>query len=137
MSTQEYPLALPVGAVLAGQYTIDKVLGQGGFGITYKATDYNTKAKVAIKEFFPDSLAYRSVTTVVSHPGERTENFQFGKESFLQEAQTLSEFIGCENIVRIHSYFEENGTAYFVMDYVEGTSFDEYIKENGGKIRYH
>ena len=136
MSTQEYPLALPVGAVLAGQYTIDKVLGQGGFGITYKATDYNTKAKVAIKEFFPDSLAYRSVTTVVSHPGERTENFQFGKESFLQEAQTLSEFIGCENIVRIHSYFEENGTAYFVMDYVEGTSFDEYIKSKGGKIAY-
>ena len=137
MSAEErYPLALPVGTVLAGQYTIDKVLGQGGFGITYKATDYKTNEKVAIKEFFPDTLAYREMTTVISYPGERTENYQYGKESFLQEAQTLAEFIGCENIVRIHSYFEENGTAYFVMDYIEGKSFDVYLKEKGGKISF-
>lgn len=133
---EKFPLALPSGTVLAGQYTIDNVLGQGGFGITYKATDYKTKNKVAIKEFFPDTLAYRENTTVVSYPGERTENYQYGKEAFLQEAKTLAEFIGCENIVRIHSYFEENDTAYFVMDYVEGKGFDEYLKEHGGKIGF-
>ena len=130
---EKYPLALPEGTILAGQYTIEKVLGQGGFGITYRANDYKTDQKVAVKEFFPDTLAYREATTVISYPGERSENYEYGKESFLQEAQTLAAFIGNENIVRIHSYFEENGTAYFVMDYIEGKSFDEYIKEKGGK----
>lgn len=131
---ESFPLALPQGTVLAGQYTIEKVLGQGGFGITYRAIDYVTKQKVAVKEFFPDTLAYREMTTVISYPGERSENYAYGKENFLQEAQTLAEFIGNEGIVRIHSYFEENGTAYFVMDYIEGQSFDEYLKEKGGKI---
>lgn len=104
---EKYPLALPAGTVLAGQYTVNKVLGQGGFGITYQATDYKTGGKVAVKEFFPDTLAYREMTKVISYPGERTENYEYGKEGFLQEAKTLAEFIGCENIVRIHSYFEE------------------------------
>lgn len=131
---EKFPLALPEGTILAGQYMIEKVLGQGGFGITYRAIDHKTNQKVAVKEFFPDTLAYREMTTVISYPGERSESYVYGKESFLQEAQTLAEFIGNENIVRIHSYFEENGTAYFVMDYIEGKSFDEYIKEKGGKI---
>ena len=131
---EKFPLALPEGTILAGQYMIEKVLGQGGFGITYRAVDHKTGQKVAVKEFFPDTLAYREATTVISYPGERTENYEYGKESFLQEAQTLAEFIGNENIVRIHSYFEENGTAYFVMDYIEGTSFDAYLKEKGGRI---
>ena len=131
---EKFPLALPEGTILAGQYMIEKALGQGGFGITYRAVDHKTGQKVAVKEFFPDTLAYRETTTVISYPGERTENYEYGKESFLQEAQTLAEFIGNENIVRIHSYFEENGTAYFVMDYIEGKSFDEYLKEKGGRI---
>ena len=131
---EQFPLALPEGTILAGQYTIEKVLGQGGFGITYRAADHKTNQKVAVKEFFPDTLAYREATTVISYPGERSENYEYGKEGFLQEAKTLAEFIGNENIVRIHSYFEENGTAYFVMDYIEGESFDDYIKEKGGKV---
>ncbi len=131
---EKYPLALPTGTVLAGRYIIEKVLGQGGFGITYRAVDHKTNEKVAVKEFFPDTLAYREGTTVISYPGERSDNYEYGKEGFLQEAQTLAEFIGCENIVRIHTYFEENGTAYFAMDYIEGVSFDEYLKERGGKI---
>ncbi len=128
---EKFPLALPSGTVLAGQYTIDEVLGQGGFGITYKATDYKTKEKVAIKEFFPAVLAYREGTSVISYSGERTESYQYGKEAFLKEAQTLAKFIGCDSIVGIHNYFEENDTAYFVMDYVEGKSFEEYLKEKG------
>ena len=131
-----YPLALPEGAVLGGQYIIRKVLGQGGFGITYMAEDHKTGQKVAVKEFFPDTLASRTQNTVSSYPGERMDSFQYGKTCFLQEAETLAAFIGSENIVKIHSYFEENGTAYFVMDFVEGISFDEYIKQKGGKISY-
>ena len=78
---EKYPLALPEGTILAGQYTIEKVLGQGGFGITYKAKDYKTNQSVAVKEFFPDTLAYREMTTVISYPGERTDSFVYGKES--------------------------------------------------------
>ena len=132
--SDKYPMALAQGTVLAGQYIIERVLGQGGFGITYAATDHKTGNKVALKEFFPDTMATRQGTTVVSFTGERGESFAYGKDRFLDEAQTLAQFIGNENIVRIHTYFEENGTAYFVMDYVEGTSFDVYIREHGGKL---
>lgn len=132
----KYPLALPVGTVLAGQYIVDKVLGQGGFGITYAATDHKTGGKVAVKEFFPDTLATRTQTVVTAFSGERGESYSYGKTCFLQEAETLAKFIGNNNIVRIHSYFEENGTAYFVMDFVEGMSFDQYIKAKGGKVSY-
>ena len=132
---EKYPLALPEGTVLAGQFVITGVLGEGGFGITYEATDHKTGLKVAVKEFFPDTMATRTgQTTVMPFTGERGDSFQYGKACFLQEAETLAEFIGNENIVGIHSYFEENGTAYFVMDYVEGKSFDQYITENGGRI---
>ena len=131
---ENFPLALSTGTILAGQYIIQKVLGQGGFGITYLAEDHKTGQKVAVKEFFPDTLAYREGTTVISYPGDRTENYDYGKENFLQEAQTLAQFIGNDNIVRIHNYFEENGTAYFVMDYINGISFDHYLRQKGGKI---
>ncbi|MCM1104976.1 MAG: protein kinase [Clostridium sp.] len=134
---ETYPLALPGGTVLAGQYVIEQTLGQGGFGITYKATDHKTGMTVAVKEFFPDSMAARTTkTTVSAFAGERGESFAYGKSCFLQEAETLAQFIGNEGIVRVFSYFEENGTAYFVMEFVEGTSFDQYVKEHGGKIPY-
>ncbi|MBR1471396.1 MAG: protein kinase [Lachnospiraceae bacterium] len=132
----KYPLALPENTVLAGQYIIEKVLGQGGFGITYAAWDHKSDHRVAIKEFFPDSLATRQNLTVVPFTGEREESFNYGKECFLQEAETLARFIGNENIVRIYSYFEEYGTAFFVMEFIEGTSFDVYLKERGGRISF-
>ena len=131
---ESYPLALPVGSVLAGRYIIEKVLGQGGFGITYKAKDHVTGSFVAVKEFFPDTLAYRERSTVYSYSGERSENFEYGKSNFLDEAKTLAQFIGNDNIVRIYTYFEENGTAYFVMEYIEGVSFDAYLKQKGRRI---
>lgn len=133
---ENYPLALPQGTILAGQYIIDCVLGQGGFGITYRATDHRTGQKVAVKEFYPEALATRTRTMVTAFSGEKGENFAYGKSSFLQEAETLAEFIGNENIVKVHSYFEENGTAYFVMDFIEGISFDRYIREHGGRVSY-
>ncbi|MBQ9443763.1 MAG: hypothetical protein IJU43_05645, partial [Lachnospiraceae bacterium] len=130
---EEYPLALPLGTVLAGQYEINGILGQGGFGITYCAYDHRMGGRVAVKEFFPDSLAARTGGTSVSaFSGDRTENFEYGKSCFLKEAETLAQFIGNENIVRVISYFEENGTAYYVMEFIEGMDFDEYIKQRGG-----
>ncbi|MGN0498271.1 MAG: protein kinase [Acutalibacteraceae bacterium] len=131
----KYPLALPFGTVLGGKYILGKVLGQGGFGITYVAQNYQTKELVAVKEYFPDSLAMRTdERTVASYSGEREENFLYGKECFLDEAKTLAEFIGNPNIVCVYSYFEENNTAYFAMEYIRGISFQGYINQRGGKI---
>ena len=130
--TGKFPMALPPGTVLNGRYILGKVLGQGGFGITYIAQDHKTGSLVAVKEYFPDTMAARTDGHSVSaYTGQREENFLYGKECFLNEAKTLAEFIGNPNIVRVHSYFEENNTAYFVMDYVQGTSFQDYLKQHG------
>ncbi|MCQ2520897.1 MAG: serine/threonine protein kinase [Lachnospiraceae bacterium] len=133
---EKYPLALPINTVLAGKYVIDKVLGQGGFGITYKARNYITGEEVAIKEFFPDSLATRTGTTVTSFSGEKKDYFDYGKTCFIQEAETLAQFSDVSGVVNIQSFFEENDTAYFVMEFIEGTSFDAYLKQRGGIISY-
>ncbi|MGN0498272.1 MAG: leucine-rich repeat protein [Acutalibacteraceae bacterium] len=133
---EKYPLALPCGTVLGGKYILGKVLGQGGFGITYIAQDYQTKSIVAVKEYFPDTMATRTSTTVTAFTGQRNEGFQYGKSCFLDEAKTLAEFIGNPNIVRVYSYFEENNTAYFVMEYVDGISLKKYLDGNGGKISW-
>ena len=131
------PHALPAGAILNGRYIIGRILGQGGFGITYTARDHQTGELVAVKEFYPDSMVTRTdLTEVTPFLGERGENFAYGKETFLQEAETMAQFIGNPNIVRVYSYFEENGTAYFVMEYVDGVSYLDYLKQRGGKIEF-
>ncbi len=133
---EKYPLALQPGSILNGRYIVGHVIGQGGFGITYIAQDHRTKARVAVKEYLPTELAGRTSDglTVQVYSGNREENFAYGKEQFLAEAKTLAAFIGDEHIVRIHSYFEENGTAYFVMDYIDGPSLDKYMKQKGGRL---
>ena len=134
----KYPFALPCGSVLAGQYITGRVLGQGGFGITYLALDNKLDTRVAIKEFLPDSMAARAegAHQVTVYTGQRQENFQYGMERFLDEARVLAKFQSNPNIVGVRSYFEENGTAYFVMDYVEGESFKAYIQRQGGKVSW-
>lgn len=134
---EDHPLALLPGTVLAGRYIVGRVLGQGGFGITYVAKDHQSGERVALKEYFPDTVALRTDgNTVTTFSGEKRDYFDYGKECFLKEAQTLSQFIGNENICRIFSYFEENGTAYFAMEYLEGESLQSYLNKNGGKINY-
>ena len=131
----KYPLALPCGTILCGRYILGAVLGQGGFGITYIAQDYQTKSRVAVKEFFPDTMATRTNSqTVTAFSGQRAESFLYGKTCFLEEAETLAQFIGNPNIIRVYSYFEENATAYFVMEYVEGQSLQSYVRSRGGKL---
>ena len=134
---EKFPQALPQGSILYGRYIIGRVLGQGGFGITYLAQDYQTKELVAIKEFFPDTMATRTGGTAVTpFSGERGENFAYGRNTFLEEAKTMAEFLDNPNIVRVHSFFEENGTGYFVMEYLDGVSFQQYIKDHGGRISW-
>ena len=136
--SNQYPLALVPGRILAGRYILGRVLGQGGFGITYLAWDARDKVRVAIKEFFPDSLVMRQpdTTQVALLTADRQENFRFGKEQFLAEAKTLAQFVDNPNIVSVYSYFEENGTAYFAMEYVEGESLKSYLKEKEGRLSW-
>ncbi|MCR4805851.1 MAG: serine/threonine protein kinase, partial [Clostridia bacterium] len=131
-----YPFALKAGSILNGRYIVGRVLGQGGFGITYVAQDDKTKALVAIKEYYPSEFAARAYASCAVDPvsGDRRENFEFGRQKFLDEAKTLAAFLGDEHIVRIHNYFEENGTAYFAMEYVDGQPLDKYMKTHGGRL---
>ena len=113
-------------------YTIDRVLGQGGFGITYLAHDRNLDRAIAIKEYLPTSFAYRHKdSSVKPMTGDHRENFAWGLGSFLNEAQTLARF-NHPNIVRVHSVFEENNTAYMVMEYEHGQSLAECYKASKG-----
>jgi|GEM_PF-1684945 len=110
-------------------YTIDRVLGQGGFGITYLAHDRNLDRAVAIKEYLPTTFAYRHEDySVKPITGDHRENFVWGLGSFLKEAQTLARF-SHPNVVRVHSVFEQNNTAYMVMEYEHGDNLATLYKQ--------
>ncbi|MCH5187697.1 MAG: protein kinase [Oscillospiraceae bacterium] len=132
----KYPMALPGGTILAGQYIVGRVLGQGGFGITYVAQDRRSKNKVAIKEYFPDSTAGRSAGTlkVTAYNGNRQMDYEYGLEGFINEAKVLAALKKVPNIVDIYNCFKENGTAYFSMEYIEGISLKERLREVGGRM---
>ena len=122
---------LPNGQVLS-DYRIEGTLGQGGFGITYLATDTNLGRKVAIKEYFPREYATRDGTLTIRAAGndEDRETFKWGLTRFLEEARILARFEH-PNIVAVRRFFEANGTAYLVMDYCDGEPLDEIIKRDG------
>lgn len=115
------PIALAVGHRLL-EYRIDKVLGQGGFGITYLASDVNLNAKVAIKEYLPEQIARREEDTTVSPRSANDEDvYSKGLENYLVEARTLATFRH-PHIVRVARFFEANNTAYMVLEYERGES---------------
>ena len=131
------PHQLPVGYVLHGQYRIGRVLGQGGFGITYLGWDDFLEIPVAIKEFFPNAMVNRecSLTTKVHCYTEQvTPQYVMSKERFLREAKALARFEDEPAIVRIRNFFQENDTAYIVMEYIRGTNLAAYVKIRGGKL---
>ena len=110
-------------------YEIESILGQGGFGITYLATDKNLQRKVAIKEYLPVDFAQRGENDWVAATTEENKPiYQWGLERFIDEARTLSKFEH-SNIVKVHAVFEENGTGYMVMSYEHGKSLQEILKE--------
>ena len=124
-------LALPVGYRIH-EYRIDNVLGQGGFGITYMATDVNLNARVAVKEYLPEQFAYRATTKSVSaRAADDLDFYQHGLESFLVEARTLATFKH-PNIVRVARFFEANNTAYMVLEYEKGKSLRSWWQANSG-----
>ncbi len=113
------------------EYRIDKVLGGGGFGITYLAQDVNLQLPVAIKEYFPSSLAVRAEDRSVHVRSEDgAAQFQWGLERFVDEARALASFRH-PNIVRVLRYFKEHGTAYIVMEYESGDPLKHWLKKQG------
>jgi serine/threonine protein kinase len=126
-------LVLPHHTLLQGQYRIGRVLGKpGGFGITYLALDTRLETCVAIKEYLPRNLAGRETgkITISAHSIDDQELFRYGLEQFLYEARTLAKF-NHANLVRIRHVFEENATAYLVMDYYEGMTLAESLYRKG------
>lgn len=121
------------GTRLIGRYTIERVLGQGGFGITYLGIDELHEKKVAIKEFFPQGIVTRNIeyedAVTVTFVGEK-DNYNKGKEKFLKEARIMARFSKDEGIVKAQDFFEINNTAYIVMEYLEGVTLKQYLREN-------
>jgi serine/threonine protein kinase/HAMP domain-containing protein len=119
---------LPIGFRLF-EYRIDGVLGQGGFGIAYAATDVNLNSKVVIKEYLPEDFAYRASDQTVSARADEDQDFyQNGLDSFLVEARTLATFRH-PHIVRVARFFEANRTAYMVLEYERGQSLKAWRKK--------
>ncbi len=128
-------LALPLGTILNGRYLVGKVLGIGGFGITYLGYDLTLDIKVAIKEYMPSALATRHPDHYsVALTGRVEEDYRYGMERFLDEAKILAKLQSTPHIVSVQNYFKENGTAYFVMEYIDGMSLKAYLSKNGDKI---
>lgn len=129
------PHYLPPGTILAGKYLIGRGLGHGGFGTTYLAHDLVLGIKLAIKEYLPQDCASRQPgqTEVTPFTGEGEKRFRQGLESFLQEARTLARFDGQPGIVGVRDFFTENGTAYLVMNYLEGITLKDVLVKSGGQ----
>lgn len=180
---QQNPRCLPSDTILAGKYLVGKVLGEGGFGITYMGYDLNMKTRVAIKEYFPVELVTRDTTRrsagdsgavsggsvsgssapgafasggsdasagdasssgvsssgggsdrVISLSGEKSKTYQQGLKKYVDEARNVSQFAGIPGIVSVKDFFYENNTAYIVMEYIEGISLKEYLRQKGGRL---
>lgn len=125
---------LKSGKILNNRYVIEKVLGEGGFGITYKGIDKLLAVEVAVKEYFPQGFVtrnnvYSEEITITQMKYE--DLFQKGKERFLSEARVLAKFNKESGIVSVTDFFEENNTAYIVMEYLDGITLKDYIENNG------
>ena len=126
------PVYLRPGTVLAKKYLIGKVIGHGGFGVTYLAYDTVLGIKLAVKEYLVQEYASRGPDgRVVAHVGEGKDRFEEGISRFLEEARSLAKFEGNPGIVSVRDFFRANGTAYLVMIYLEGMNLRQYLAEKG------
>ena len=115
-----------------GRYYLGRVLGLGGYGITYLARDMKLGRKVAVKEFYPKYILARQYPATEVYVSDRNRNeFQHAKMRFEQEARIIHELRNVPEIVNVYHLFEENGTAYYVMEYLEGIDMKNYLLRNG------
>lgn len=125
------------GTVLNERYTIGTVVGAGGFGVVYRAWDNTLEKMVAVKEYYPTSLVSRvpGKKQVYIYAKKREKEYYTGMERFLEEARNMARFSSHPHIVNVYNYFEENNTAYCVMEFMTGISFKSYIKKQGGFVK--
>ncbi len=123
------------GTVLNRKILVGGVLGEGGFGITYIGRDQVLDMKVAIKEYYPHGYVNRnnavSSDVTYSVSADSTDFFKKGRERFLGEARILAKFSGEPGVVEVRDFFEENNTAYIIMEYLEGKDLKQFLVENG------
>lgn len=131
----EEPIFLHPGTILNQRYIIGKTAGAGGFGIVYKAWDTKLETIVAVKEFFVTRLVTRAAgeNNVIVSQKSSTE-FSYRMERFLAEARTMAKFGNHKSIPNVFDYFEENKTAYIVMEYLDGVALNKYMKSHDEKI---
>ena len=125
---------LPPGTLLQNQYLVGRVLGQGGFGITYMGWDQHLSIPVAIKEYYPTGIVQRhtQISTQVQTIKENTlEFFARHKDRFLKEARTLAQLANIPEIVQVRSFFAANDTVYIVMEYIQGITLKQHLKALG------
>ena len=132
------PKHLPPFTILNAKYLLGKSLGQGGFGITYLAKDMLTGRICCIKEYYPNSLiSERSANGGIRLSGEDVRaEFEEGKRQFIEEARALQELRGNITVVNIEDFFEENATAYFVMEYLDGCNLRAFQREHTPEQNY-
>ena len=119
------------GTILQNRYQIGVVVGFGGFGVTYKAWDRELGITVAIKEYYPAGTVTREPgkSHVIVYEGSHRDDFYKGLDRFLEEARKTAQFEHSQYIVQVKNFFQENNTAYLVMEYLEGISLKEYLKQ--------
>ena len=129
MTEESYAtVSLQEGYILHGRYKIISVLGRGGFSYTYKAQDCKLDRTVAVKEYFPASVASRTGLTVKPVDVTSQDSYAAGLQSFIDEAKILARF-RYDNICSVWDYFEENGTAYLIMSYISGDPLDTVLRK--------
>ena len=137
---------MPPYEILNGKYLVGKVIGIGGFGISYIGWDFYQSKKVCIKEYFPKGVAKREQTTTYSTEystysmdvftvNTKKAAYLGGLKGYIKEAETLSKFYGMPGIVSVRDFFYGNKTAYIVMEYIDGINFRQFAKSSGGVLQ--
>lgn len=131
--------ALRAGTILKGRYIIGKVLGEGGFGITYKACDVEGGGLCAVKEYAPSGASERQADglTLRTAAGRDPAFYEKGLKRFLEEAQVLHRLGDVPNVVRIFDSFQENHTAYFAMELLDGANLNQIVHAARGVLPFH
>ena len=132
---QGNPRCLRLGQKLTDKYIIGKVIGEGGFGITYIGWDIVLEMPVAIKEYFPSNIASRDTSygasTINIFDGRSKDLYEQGLQRYVKEAKNLSKFHYFQGIVSVRDFFYANATAYIVMEYIDGITMKEHMKKVG------